>query len=220
MRDRLRIFIGTDKRQLIAYNVLRSSLEHHASAPLDIQPLNIDFIPMKRRGLTDFSFTRYMVPYLCGYQGHALFMDADMLCLDDIYKLEAICSPQNCNVAVVKNPRRFEWSSLMYFDCFSCHDLTPELIEKGTPMDFRWANFGVGDIPTEYNHLVSYDAPNPNAKIVHFSCGIPVWKETANSEHADKWIAEYKRMNSSVSFEELMGRSVHVPHLDKLKVTA
>ncbi len=220
MESRLRIFVGVDKRQLIAYNVLRSSIERFASRPVDIQPLNIDFIPMKRRGLTDFSFTRYMVPYLCDYRGTAIFMDADMLCLDDIYKLDSICQRNDYAVKVVKNRRRFEWSSLMYFHCDDCGELTPELIERGTPMDFGWSKWGVGDIPSEWNHLALYDEPNPDAKIVHFSCGIPVWKETANSEHADKWIAEYKRMNSSVSFEELMGRSVHVPHLDKLKVTA
>jgi hypothetical protein len=28
---------------------------------------------------TDFSFTRFLVPYLCGFQGWAIFMDCDVL---------------------------------------------------------------------------------------------------------------------------------------------
>lgn len=204
-----------DKRQPIAYNVLRSSIENHASAPVDIQPLNIDFIPMKRRGLTDFSFTRYMVPFLCEYSGSALFMDADMIVRDDIYKLPPIVQ-MDYAVSVVKNPRRFEWSSLMYFNCNDCRALTPELIERGIPQNFDWSKWGVGELPTEWNHLVGYDEPNPNSKIVHFSMGIPIWKETAGCEFAEEWRDTFRRMNSSVSFQELMGRSVHVPHLDKL----
>ena len=39
---------------------------------------------------TEFSFTRFLVPYLVDYQGWAIFMDNDMVCLDDIAKLWAL----------------------------------------------------------------------------------------------------------------------------------
>ena len=39
---------------------------------------------------TDFSFTRFLVPYLSGYTDWSLFMDCDMLVLDDIARLWAL----------------------------------------------------------------------------------------------------------------------------------
>ena len=37
-----------------------------------------------------FSFSRFLVPYLCGYDGWGLFLDADMILTDDIAKLFAL----------------------------------------------------------------------------------------------------------------------------------
>ena len=37
---------------------------------------------------TEFTYTRFLVPYLCGYQGKAIFIDCDMLCLGDIAELD------------------------------------------------------------------------------------------------------------------------------------
>jgi hypothetical protein len=81
--------------------------------------------------------------------------------------------------------------------------------------DFSWAG-KVGELPKEWNHLIGYDPPNPDAKIVHFTMGVPVWKETIKSEFAQEWIDTFKRMNSTVSYEELMGRSVHKQHLSRI----
>ncbi len=211
----MRIFVGVDSRQPVAYHVLRHSLEATASKPLDIQPIRYDWCPMKRQGLTEFSFTRYMVPWFCDYEGKALFMDADMLVRSDIHELAALFDSMDDAVAVVKSERRFEWSSLMFFNNEKCRELTPELIEAGTPMDFKWAA-SVGEFPEQWNHLIGYRPPMPDAKLVHFSMGIPVWPETAKSEFAKEWWDTFKRMNSTVSFQELMGRSVHIPHLSKV----
>ena len=37
--------------------------------------------------LTDFTFSRFLTPYLCDFEGWALFMDCDMLVLDDLAAL-------------------------------------------------------------------------------------------------------------------------------------
>jgi lipopolysaccharide biosynthesis glycosyltransferase len=209
-----KIYIGYDKRQPVAYNVCRASIERRASRPVDIQPLVLDWMPVKRRGLTDFSFSRYLVPYLCGYKGRAIFMDPDMIVLDDIHKL-IDAAPPGYSVSVVKGGQRFEWSSLMVFDNQYCEHLTPELVETGNPQKFDWAH-RVGELPKDWNHCVGYDEPTPNAKLVHFTMGIPIWPETAKCEYSKEWHKEAAMSMGTVSFQELMGQSVHVPHLSKL----
>ena len=76
------------------------------------------------------------------------------------------------------------------------------------PLAFPWAHT-VGELPKDWNHLVGYDAPNPDAKLVHFTQGLPIWPETQHCEYADEWHAAMKDSQSSVSFDALMGRSVH-----------
>jgi hypothetical protein len=68
---------------------------------------------------------------------------------------------------------------------------------------------GVGGLPKEWNHLVGYDPPNKDAKLIHFTQGIPIFPETKDSEFATEWLAEYESMKGTVSWEEIMGRSVH-----------
>ena len=36
---------------------------------------------------TEFSFSRFLVPHLCNYEGWAIFMDCDMMVVDDIKNL-------------------------------------------------------------------------------------------------------------------------------------
>jgi hypothetical protein len=221
MSEMLRVFIGYDPRQPIAANVLQASIQSRASRPVAITRLQLNQLPMKRTGLTEFTFSRYAVPHLCGYSGRAIFMDADMLCLDDIYKLDDICAPQMKPVCVVKHDMRFEWPSLMYFNNAHCKNLTLKEIEEGAPHKLEWAN-SIGDIPAEWGHLVGYDAPRAGAKIVHFTCGLPCFEETKNCEYSKEWMTELKHMNGTVSWQEIMGKSVHARHVlsGGLKVAA
>lgn len=212
----LRIFIGADERQPLAYNVCRHSIETRASRPVSVIPLRWEWMPVKRAGLTQFSFSRYLVPYLCDYKGAAIFLDSDMLCLSDIWELEEICRPQLASVCVVKNPLRFEWTSLMYFNNAHCSELSLTEVETGSPQSLKWASH-VGDIPPEWNHLVGYDNPQA-AKIVHFTQGIPCWPETKDCEYAKQWKDDFDNMRGTVSWQALMGNSVHAaPVMERLK---
>jgi lipopolysaccharide biosynthesis glycosyltransferase len=112
----LNIFIGVDVRQPIAYTALQSSIIARASVPVSITPLLIDSLPITRRGLTDFTYTRYLPPYLMGYKGTALFLDADMIVLEDIKELFDLADDRYA-VQVVKAKDRFEWPSMMLFNC-------------------------------------------------------------------------------------------------------
>jgi len=147
-----------------------------------------------------------------GYEGTALFLDGDMVVQCDIEELFQLADDKY-SVQVVKSAQRFEWPSLMLFNCAKCKALTPEYIETGNPQTLEWGD--VGELPKEYNHLVGYDAPNPDAKIIHYTMGIPAFKEVRHLEHSDTWATEIRAANSTVSWEELMGNSVHAEKISE-----
>jgi hypothetical protein len=212
----LRVFIGYDERQAVAYNVCRYSIERRASVPVAITPLKLDTLPLKREGLTRFTFSRFLVPWLCGFEGHAIFMDSDFLCLEDINKLSGWGLPdgQLHPVYVRKSPWRFEWASLIIFDCGHPANkiLTPEYVESAQHLHhLSWLKEDeqIGEISKGWNHLVGYDEPWPHASMVHFTQGLPIFPETDGSEYTEEWRAEHRAMNSTQPWLETMGNSVH-----------
>ena len=211
----MRVFIGYDARQPVAFNVLAHSIMSRASKPVSITRLDISQLPITRQGLTEFTFTRYLVPYLCNYEGVALFLDADMLCLTDINDLNLSEDQfQGNSVAVVKEGvERFEWPSMMLFNNPLCKSLTPEFIEQGAPQKLEWGK--VASLPKDYNHIVPYSGKNPNAKIVHFTQGIPCFKETEDCEYSKQWRDELKESVSSCTWQDIMGKSVHKERMIK-----
>ncbi|NDG76325.1 MAG: glycosyltransferase, partial [Acidimicrobiia bacterium] len=89
----IRVFIGYDDNETVAYHVLSHSILRHATQPVTITPLVKShmhgFYQRERSSLesTDFSFTRFLVPYLTEYTGWSLFMDCDMLMTGDVAEL-------------------------------------------------------------------------------------------------------------------------------------
>lgn len=231
----IRIFIGYDPRQAISYAVLCNSIIRHASVPVSITPLVIDSLPVPKDmvGLTPFTYTRYLVPWLANYWGNdeglAIFMDADIVVRGDIKELldslDLNVDPNNPDddtmwhdpaIWVCKSKPRFEWPSVMVFDCG--HEankiLTPEYIaehyNKGlTKLDWL-AEDQIGDIPDEWNHCVFYDPPNPDAKLIHYTAGVPIFPEVAGCEHEDAWRQEHQWALNVIPWQQLMGTSVHV----------
>jgi len=220
----LKVFIGFDPRQPVAFQVCAQSIWEHASKPISITRLDLRTLPFTRSGLTSFTFSRFLVPYLSGFEGQSLFMDPDILVRGDIVELfdkAKGTTAFNWDVAMVmhEDPRKFERASVMLFNNSKLRHMDPAFGMTHRMFDFAWSEDQL-PLDKEWNHLVGYDAPNPDAKIVHFTMGLPIWEETKGCEFAKEWWDTYKRMNSSVSFAELMGRSVHVPHLEKLKANA
>src|SRR5437773_1003052 len=86
----MKIFIGYDSREPVAYHVLAHSILRQSSIPVSITPLvlkSLKHIYTRERGpteSTEFSMTRFLVPYLSNYEGYSLFLDCDMLCKIDI----------------------------------------------------------------------------------------------------------------------------------------
>lgn len=219
----LNVCIGYDPRQPASVTCLVSSIVRHAKQPVSITPLVIDFLPVPNTcvGLTPFTFTRYLVPWVMGFEGRAIFMDADVVVQGDVGELMASAKGDH-PVWVVKHKAAFEWPSVMIFDC--AHEanqiLTPEYVQehhKQLPT-FSWLGGGIGnpaigDLPKEWNHLVLYDEENPDAKLIHFTAGIPIWPETAGCEHHETWTREMEFACAAIGWNELMGTSVHVPKI-------
>ncbi len=165
-------------------------------------------LPLKREGLTPFSYSRFLCPYLCGYVGHSLYLDVDMLLRSDICELLELAS-DDVDVQVVKGGLPFEWPSLMLFNNGRCRFLTPEFIERSAnPFDLKWART-IGNLPPEWNHCVGYDQPRSDAKLVHFTQGVPYFPETERSEYTAEWRQALEDAIDSQSWETLMGQSVH-----------
>src|SRR4051794_6188768 len=105
----IRIFIGYDSRQKIALSVLAHSIWKRSSYPVSITPLNFRQLKSLHNRTWDvpeyseFSYTRFLVPYLSRYEGFSLFMDCDMLNLRDISSLWNLADPRY-SVQVVKHP--------------------------------------------------------------------------------------------------------------------
>ncbi|MGH8752178.1 MAG: glycosyltransferase [Burkholderiales bacterium] len=210
MFDRARIFIGFDNRQPVSYNVLQFSILARARRPVELIPLVLHQLPVQRAGLTPFTYSRFLVPWLCDYTGWALFMDSDMLVQDDIYNLWELKDP-DCALQVVKGAERFEWASLMLFNCEKNKALTPLHVSASPSLfHFDWLPpQQVGTLPARWNHCVGYDDACGNPSLIHYTCGVPGFEETKTCEHADRWFAEFDMLRSMQPWNTIMGASRH-----------
>src|SRR5216684_7212308 len=196
----IRVFVGYDQREAAAFSVLSHSIHSRSSAPVSITPVMLSQLRgvyrRERNPLqsTDFSFSRFLTPYLCGYEGWAIFTDCDMLVLDDIAKLWALRDERYAvqvvkHVHVPKEETKFlgekqtkyekkNWSSVMLMNCAKCKALTPEFVNRASGLElhqFKWLESDnlIGSLPAKWNHLVGYDAPRADASLVHFTIGGP-----------------------------------------------
>lgn len=214
----IRIFIGYDRREAIGFQVLAHSIIARASEPVAITPIALDGLSGSyRRDVdplqsTEFSFSRFLTPYLAGYEGWVLFMDCDCLCLDDIAKLWALRDARYAVQCVQHdhrpaNRKKFwgaaqtqyekkNWSSVMLMNTARCRMLTPEYVNSASGLDlhrFRWLSDDaeIGALVPSWNHLVGYsDGDLENQSILHFTEGAPYMRGYERSKWADLWHAE------------------------------
>jgi hypothetical protein len=217
----MRVFIGYDPREAAAFSVLAHSIQVRASAPISVTPLMLaqlaGVFARARSSLqsTDFAFTRFLTPYLSGYEGWSLFTDCDMLVLDDIAKLWALRDDRYA-VMVVKHDHRpreavkflgqpqtaypkKNWSSVMLFNNARCRALTPQYVNTASGLElhqFKWLadETLIGALPGRWNHLVGYDAPSRDVSLVHYTLGGPYFEEYRDCEYAEEWRRERDRM--------------------------
>lgn len=212
----LKVFIGYDHAESVAFHVLCSSIWRHASVPVEIIPLQLSQLshihdrPRDPLQSNDFSFTRFLVPYLCSYQGRAVFMDCDMLVTDDIKKLFDFADdgaavqvvkhdhqPMNDTKYLGRKQTRYSkknWSSVMLFNNSMCHALTPDVVNEWAGLDlhqFKWLDGDhlIGELPLEWNYLVGY-YPHRDFKTIqnlHFTEGGPYFGAYRDCEYAAEW---------------------------------
>ena len=219
----IRVFIGFDPRETVAFHVLSQSIHARASQPVAITPVMLSqlegLMTRERNPLqsTDFSFSRFLTPYLCDYDGWAVFMDCDMLVLQDMARLWAL-RDDNYAVQVVKHDHvpeedtkflgapqtRYEkknWSSVMLFNCAKCKALTPDYVNTADGLDlhrFHWLDGDhlIGEISRDWNHLVAYDPTVPVEELsnLHYTIGGPYFDAYRNTDYAEEWFLEREAM--------------------------
>ena len=135
-------------------------------------------------------------------------MDADMIVRGDIAELFEL-GGMNA-VSVVQDQERFEWPSMMLFNCAACLRLTPEFVDdtKNSLFDLTWAPY-VGNLPKEWNTVLGYGEVTGKPKLMHWTRGIPVWEETQCLVQDDDWFAELESANSTCAYDDLMAKSIH-----------
>lgn len=213
MQPPLRVYLGWDKREAEAYKVAGLSLAARTTVPVIITPLSESRLaesgfvrrPTDTRGQrydilsnapasTEFAVTRFMTPLLA-QTGWALFVDCDVVFMDDIAELFALADSKYAVMCVKHQfdgltgtkmdsqiqsayPRKL-WSSVMLFNCdhpankrLSLQDVNER---PGRDLHaFYWlADSEIGELPPEWNWLVGLQPKPEVPKIAHFTLGTP-----------------------------------------------
>ena len=93
MNPNLKIFIGYDSREKIAFHVLSYSIIANATIPVSITPINLNNLkrfynrPRGKNESTEFSISRCLTPYLSNFEGYSLYLECDFIMLGNVAKL-------------------------------------------------------------------------------------------------------------------------------------
>jgi len=211
------VFVGYDPREAVAYHTCANSIIRHASRPVAIIPLALnlfeDYEETHTDGSNHFIYSRFLVPHLMEYSGHAIFIDGDMIVRSDIVELWEQRDVTK-DVQIVKHdyrtrmtekylgaknedyPRK-NWSSVILWNCnsFPNRRLTPNFVQQSTGSflhRFTWLDDErIGELPREWNWLPDEYGPNPDAKLLHYTLGTPCFHEFATTPMADEWHREH-----------------------------
>lgn len=215
----MKIFIGWDSRFEEPALVAAHSMRRRSAANLDIRFLDLanltkyyGFHPTPDpKATTEFTRSRFLVPWLCGYEGCALFVDNDVICLTDISLLWEMYYPApKFALRVVQHdyrpalttkmygvpqegyPRK-NWSSVMFLNCEKLRCWTKEVVETAEPARLhRFAdipNDRIGGLPAAWNSL---DCIDDSTKLVHWTSGGPWNDNTKSWPHQEVWLSERK----------------------------
>lgn len=221
MIDIPRVFLGYDEREAVAYHVCAQSLIDNSERPLAIYPLSLNlfskaYTELHKDGSNAFIYSRFLVPWLCRFKGHAIYMDSDVLVRGDIGELWDSAPKMYCGAAVVKHdyktkhpvkylgaknddyPRK-NWSSVIFWNCNYSPNrlLTPDFVSKQTGVylhRFQWLeDRQIGGLPEAWNRLVMEQPVMPEDKLLHFTIGAPCFKGYEGQEGAQEWRDTLKR---------------------------
>lgn len=210
------IFIGYDKREARAFEVCKYSIDQRSEIKTnklfskDIETYSRDWGEPQS---TDFTFTRFWVPFLSDFKGWSFFVDCDFLFLEDPLKiLDSIDADKA--VYVVQHPGyipnsqikmdgiaqhrayRKNWASFILFNNEHPKNqrLVPEFLNNHRPgLDFhqlRWLDDeDIGALPLEWNCLDDYYLLE-NPKAIHYTDGGPWFDNYENTTYSQLWLDE------------------------------
>jgi len=223
----INLFTGHDERETVGTHVFVQSLLSTSSVPVAIAPLHKPMLHKAfggeaTEGTNSFTMSRFLIPFLMGWRGTAIFMDgADMLMKSDIAELEALRDPFKA-VQVVKHqyktnaPRKYRgtrmeadnldyhrknWASVMLINCahYAWRKMTPSFLLKGNLLEalsFSWCpDEWIGALPLEWNWIVDEYGRNDGAHVLHWTQGVPLFDEYSHAPHSDEWFNMLSRVN-------------------------
>jgi len=219
----IKIFIGFDPREEIVFHTCVSSIIHNTKKPVSIIPLNLDQIKDVYKeshsdGTNQFIYSRFLVPFLSGFDGISIFLDGDMIVNSCLSQLVSNISSDKA-VSIVKHnyetkhktkywglpnetyPRK-NWSSVIVWNNKHIKNriLTPEFVAQSTGKylhRFSWLDDNeIGDLDINWNWLVGEYEENKEAKILHYTLGAPCFKGFAEFGHSAEWFKYNKLINN------------------------
>lgn len=216
------VFCGYDAREAVGFHVFCHSMIKRASKPVRIIPLASMGLP---EGSNSFTMSRFLVPYLMKFEGHAIFVDAcDMLMLGDVAELDAMFDERYA-VQVVKHPDyvsehqlkyigtemeceqsnypKKNWASLQIVNCDRMVNwYTPGSLRAIPPIDMlqfsHYDDHEIGALPPEWNVLIDEGQEREGAKLLHWTAGIPTFKHYRNARASADWFAEHDEMTGGM----------------------
>lgn len=213
----INLFVGFDERESVGTHAFNASVIANCSEPVNITHLAKPAIEnwfgqQYQEGTNAFTVSRFLIPDLMGRKGWAIFADgADMVCLGDLAELMKLADPFKAVQVVkhkykTKHPRKYlgtqmeaenpdyyrkNWASLMLINCGNLRWPRAEDVARMSKIEmltFAWlGDEQIGSLPKEWNWLADEYGENPNAKIVHFTAGIPGFPEYKNAPMAEYW---------------------------------
>jgi len=212
----LKVFIGTQDDQVVAHRVLEYSIRKGASIPVEVVAMHGLKTPMPvdpaNRPATEFSFCRFMIPALAGYEGRAVYLDADMLVFGDVAELadlpfggaKVLCTYQAEPPAAWAGNPAFHpgrHTAVMVLDCdrltWDVEEVVRGLDEGAYTYQDLMSRLSLlapdeiaDTLPPEWNHLERYDPDT--TRLLHFTVApTQPWKNDDNPL-AEIWMAWYR----------------------------
>lgn len=188
MLETIKVYVGTQVEQMLAVKVLEYSIQKHTQHPVEVIPLltaveaaGIE-IPMPQdpllRPRTPFSFQRFAIPQLNGYQGRAIYLDSDMQVFRDIQELWTWAFDGADLLSVYEPPGsgRPPQFSVMVLNCEQLRWNAPDLVRQLEVGRWTYQQFILkmapadkiaAVLPTEWNDLERFTAGK--TALVHYT---------------------------------------------------
>ena len=222
MIETINVVVGYDEKEAVAYHTCVESIISNSSEHMKIIPLCLKHFKKYKEehndGSNEFIYSRFLTPYLMNFDGWAIFLDGDMICLEDISKLWKLKDDKYA-IQVVKheyktkmstkywgnkneNYPRKNWSSVILWNCG--HEankcLVPEFVNNkpGSFLHrFQWLDDNlIGELEKKWNWLaIEYDE-NPNVGIIHYTLGTPCFKNFSDTSMSNHWHQYFKKLKN------------------------